>query len=250
MSRGCNSPPVLLCTVRHSGTTSALSILEQQFLRHAMAEKHRRDVGVTLPPLWFCHSEPAKMAIIQKRMAESSLLISTMRNPMDVAVSWIHRGMPLNQWFRDLWTNVFKLQAEHNGLWLPVDTPDRELRLKAISERLEVDLKTDWAHKGVTTHSQQWKSGMTLDEVRDFYKTLPFEQFGYEDFKMKKVAKKKVSKKVAVKKESKGFVFTGNQRGHEICLMFGYKFRLNGQPVVVDEGTANKLRSLSHFTEK
>ena len=64
---------------------------------------------------------------------------------------------------------------------------------------------------------------------------------------MKKTAKKKVSKKVAVKKESKGFVFTGDT---EICRMFGYKFRLNGKPVVVDEGTANKLRSLSHFTEK
>ena len=247
---GGRKPPVLLVTVRHSGSHSALYILEQAYHRHAMTEDHRRDVGITKPPLWFCHSEPENMGVIAKRMAESELLISTMRHPMDVAVSWIHRGIPLNQWFRDLWTNLFKLQAAHKGLWLPVDTPDRDMRLKAISERLGVDLQTDWAHKGVTTHSQEWQSGMTLQEVADFYKTLPFEQFGYEDLKMKK-ASKKVTKKAAVKKS--GFVFTGDKIGGDNpawCDLYGYSFKLNGAAIKVSDEVAAKLRTHSHFTEQ
>ena len=251
MDRG-RKPPVLLVTVRHSGSHSALYILEQAYHRHAMTEDHRKDVGITQPPLWFCHSEPENMGVIAKRMAECSLLISTMRNPMDVAISWIHRGIPLNQWFRDLWTNLFSLQAAHKGLWLPVDTPDRDMRLNAISERLGVELKTDWAHKGVTTHSQAWKSGMTLDEVAEFYKTLPFEQFGYKEFKVKKVAKKRAAKKTAKKVEN-SFVFTGDKIGGDDpawCRIHGYSFKLNGAAIKVSDDVAAKLRTHSHFTEK
>jgi hypothetical protein len=180
MSRGWDDlPPVLLATVRHSGSHTALNILEQHFRRHYLSEGFRRDVGITKPPLWFGHSEPENMGIISKRMLEAKTLVLTMRDPMAIATSWIHRGMPLNQWFRDMWTNLFALQERYEGLWLPVDTLDRDMRLQAISVALGVDIKTDWAHKGVTTHSQTYKSGMTLEEVAEFYKTLPLEQFGY-----------------------------------------------------------------------
>ena len=180
MSRGWDDlSPVLLVTVRHSGSHLALHLLEQRFMRHAMTENYRRDVGVTKPPLWFCHSEPENMPLIHKRMTEAKTLILTMRDPMAIAISWIHRGLPLDKWFKDMWHNLFKLQAEYDGLWLPIDTPDRDMRLQAISGRTGADLHTDWTPRGVTTHAQEWKSGMTLDEVAQFYKTLPLEQFGY-----------------------------------------------------------------------
>ena len=193
------------------------------------------------------------MHLIHKRMTECKTLISTMRNPMDVAVSWIHRGLPLDQWFRDLWTNLFALQAEYNGMWLPVDTPDRDERLKAISERLGVDIQTDWEHKGVTTHSKEWQSGMTLDEVKGFYATLPFEQFGYEEYSMKKASKKKVSKKVVKKPALRSFVFTGDPVGGDDpseIVVFDKLFVLNGKAVEVPDNHAEKLAKHSHFTEK
>ena len=249
MSRGWDSSsPVLLVTLRHSGSHSALSILEEKYQRHAMTENFRRDVGITKPPLWFCHSEPENMALIHKRMSECGLLISTMRNPVAIAESWIHRGLPLDKWFMDMWTNLFKLQAEYDGMWLPVDTPDRDMRLQAISKRLCVDIKTDWTHKGVTTHDQQWKSGMTLDEVSEFYMTLPFEQFGYKT--MKKVAKKRAKKVV---NKGRGFVFTGDKVGGcdpASIVMYGITFKLNGAVRYIPDEIAVKIENNQHFTEK
>lgn len=259
MSRGWGKlPPVLLATVRHSGSHTALNILEQHFHRHYLSEGFRRDVGITKPPLWFGHSEPENMAVIHQRMTEAKTLVLTMRNPMAIAVSWIHRGMPLDKWFKDMWHNLFKLQAEYNGLWLPVDTPDRDIRLGAISERLGVDIKTDWTHKGVTTHAQEWKSGMTLEEVGQFYKTLNFSQFDYEEITMD--SKKKVAKKVAKKPKGRqvgtklrSFVFTGDKVGGDDpdkIFMYGYMFKLDGKAVKVNADTADKLTGNTHFTEK
>lgn len=172
-------PPACLITQRHTGSHSALGILEQHYMRHYLTEDWRRDTDATGPPLWFSHCEPEKMPLVKRRVEEAEVLILTMRDPMEVAKSWIKRAMPLNQWFMDIWKNLFALQAEYDGLWLPVDTPDRDDYLKQISERIGISLQTDWARKGVTGNNHEWRDGMTLDEVRQFYKTLPFGQFGY-----------------------------------------------------------------------
>lgn len=175
-----NSPAITLVTAHHTGTHSALFILEQYYLRHAITEDWRRDVGVEKPPMWFSHAESAKMHMIRGRIGESEHLIMTVRDPNEVVKSWVRRGKPMVQGFKDMWTNLFALQDEFNGMWLPVDTPDRDMRLEAISERVGHEIKTDWERKGVTGNRQEFESGMTCDEALSFLKQFPFEQFGYE----------------------------------------------------------------------
>jgi hypothetical protein len=170
--------PFLLSTVHHTGTHTAIEIFKSDYKRCAITEDGLRDYEpYEGEPYWFSHCEPEQMRLICKRLKTGIPLILTMRNPMDVARSWIKRGAIMDGLFMNMWKNLFALQEAYNGLWLPVDTPDRDMRLQAISERLGVDLSTDWTPQNVTKDNFPIQGGMSLDDCKEFYKSLPFGEF-------------------------------------------------------------------------
>ena len=81
--------------------------------------------------------------------------------------------------FCSMWENLFHL-SQYESYWLPVDSADREQRLALIAERFDAPCETSWQPVGESTGEVIWREGMTLDEAREFFLGLPFEQFGYE----------------------------------------------------------------------
>lgn len=174
----------VLATQRHSGTHSCLGILLEHFARHSLTENKRTDTDAKgAPALWFSHSEPEKIALLRQRCRESEVVICAMRDPMDVYYSWLRRGKTVGKWFCQLWENLFAIHDENESYWMPVDTPDRDEYLARISERIGVNIETDWKRRGAFKSPAVARVGqnMTETQVRAFYRSLPFEQFGYGD---------------------------------------------------------------------
>ena len=272
--------PFLLATVMHTGTHSACSIFEPYYKRCAITENGLRDYEpYTGEAYWFSHCDQNNMGAIRGRAKSCGTLILTMRHPMAVAQSWTNRGMVMDDRFRNMWENLFALQKAHDGLWLPVDTPDRDMRLTAISERLGVVLSTDWVPLEHMSVKKPFKGGMTLGDCKEFYTTLPFAQFGYnldEDGSMnyremqieckrrglpgngtKAVLRERLYAdsdpqiKPVTNGAGKSFVFTGdpvNGQDPDSIVMFSYRFTLNGDPVGVSDELAARLINNSHFT--
>lgn len=165
----------VLTTVRHSGSHTALGILEQHFTRHYPTETRQAARIV-----WFGHTETDKLPLLRQRATEDGPLIATMRHPLDVANSWRRRGLPLDGWFFQMWVNLFSLVDAFDGLWLPMDTPDRDDYLERISEALGVDFETDWTRAGVFYGERSCDGGLSLEEARDWFRGRDeFRQFGY-----------------------------------------------------------------------
>lgn len=175
--------PVLV-TVRHTGSHFALNLFERckgcgrgHFVRHdSLYEPPEGD------DLWFSHAEKQVMSRLVQKIQEDPPLIMTMRHPMKVVESWLKRQKPMDWSFRDSWRSLFRLKAQYeDSFWLPVDTDDRDERLAVLGARLGINLETDWMPKGVfSTDHYDWVEKMTRDQARDFLKTLPFDQFGYD----------------------------------------------------------------------
>ncbi len=165
---------MILATVRNTGSNSALSIFEPHYTRHN---------GLYEPPtgndLWFSHTETSNLPQIQFKASVDGPLVLTMRNPLEVARSWIKRRKTLDREFTEMWRNLFALSKHPDAFWLPVDTEDRDEYLAKISERSGKVFRTGWERKGVTGNDWPWESGPRPDEMIPFFETLPFEQFGY-----------------------------------------------------------------------
>jgi hypothetical protein len=159
---------MILASVRSTGTR----FWESVFKKHMRVFRlHGTPLGINLQEgLHVSHVEPVHMLCVETR-AKYYPLYLPMRHPMRVAESWIKRGWELNHMFLAEWHNLFWLQERYDGHWLPIDTEDRDERLKPF--------KTDWKPYKQTETKHQYKSGMTLDDVRAHFKLMPFEQFGY-----------------------------------------------------------------------
>lgn len=168
--------PVLI-TVRNTGTHTIQNILGSVYEMHYMTEDRRSEYV-----LWFGHCERKPLSLLEQRLETDPPLILAMRHPMENAKSKIKRAKPMDKDFKASWVGLFGLKEAHqDSFWLPVDTPDRDEYLDRIEERLGVELTRDWTPKGVfTAQNYAWQGGMTLDQAREFFRTLPFEQFGYE----------------------------------------------------------------------
>lgn len=168
----------VLATVRNSGSHFALKVLGEHYERNYLSEDVHGD------PLWFGHVENENLSTIKAKAEDYGPLILTMRNPVAVASSWIKRGKELDGMFKDMWRNLFQLKAEvEDSYWLPVDTHDREARLRIIGERLSKDLSTDWMPQGVFYGAREIKAsrGMNLPQARAYFLEHKnwFDQFGY-----------------------------------------------------------------------
>jgi len=104
-------------------------------------------------------------------------LFLTMRHPYKVARSWINRGWDLGPLFFAEWWNLFHLQETYGGHWLPIDTEDRDERLKAASAAIGVQLRTDWKPFMETTTYHRDEGA--FNDAKMILKRMPFYQFGY-----------------------------------------------------------------------
>lgn len=134
------------------------------------------------PPDWVCHThtEPETMAKLRAKARHADVVVLTMRNPIDVYQSWVRRGRRLDAWYRALWENLFRVQQDFNGLWLPIDTPDRDDYLKAIADKTGLPLKTDWPKKNAYVGRNNTRIAVVNGTATDLHAGLPFEQFGYD----------------------------------------------------------------------
>lgn len=103
---------------------------------------------------------------------DDGFVISPIRRPEDVYRSWVARGrMGERFWFS--WLRFNERYEAGNVFVLPVDTPDREKRLEALSERLRTTFTTDWEPVGcgpkVEVPDIDLSGLYALPVVRDFY---------------------------------------------------------------------------------
>ncbi len=108
----------------------------------------------------------------QKPYFTNGLCISPIRRPEDVYITWQSRGRIED--FYQAWFNFNETYLNNPDIWLvPVDTSNRDTYLRALSTRLECDLKTDW--KPVGCGPRKHVESINLSEiynlpiVRKFY---------------------------------------------------------------------------------
>ena len=75
-------------------------------------------------------------------IGENEIIISPIRDPFDTWQSWQRRGS--EQDFFTPWFNFSQAWEQLDVTVLPIDTPDRDKHLKALSIKLSTELYTDW----------------------------------------------------------------------------------------------------------
>ena len=158
---------MIVATMRHSGSRFAKRVLEQQ--QRQPVERIR-------------HVEKANAVWLAENIPQHIPLIMTMRHPLKVTQSWRNRGRTIDPYYLNAWEMLFQFKNRYeDSLWFPIDTVDRDEYLHDISERLEFDFQTDWAPFGSNVRGDKPADpGFNDSECLRFFRTLPFEQFGYE----------------------------------------------------------------------
>lgn len=103
---------------------------------------------------------------------DTGLMISPIRNPKDVWVTWCSRDRQED--FNHMWSLFNQVYLENPNLFIvPVDTEDREDYLNLLSQRLKCDLKTDWTPVESREHKNYMDRDLSniyeLPVVRKFY---------------------------------------------------------------------------------
>lgn len=163
-------------TVRSTGTRFIQNIFRKAGLKVYLLGN--TEMGTQLADgVHVIHCMPIHMKITENRARRHPIFLN-MRHPMRVAESWQKRGWPLGPLFFAQWWNLFHLQDQYNGHWLPIDTEDKDERLANASEIMGVELKTDWKPH-CQTEEVLGQDGMSLAEAKKHLKLMPFGQFGY-----------------------------------------------------------------------
>lgn len=176
---------ITLATVRHSGTHTLAHVLTKYWLRHGLMEEWRRDLdaGGCLP-MWFGHCEPGTMDKLLPRCKESGVVVTTMRHPIDVYWSWRKRGRKVDERFKESWRYLFRIHDEFEAYFVPVDSDNRDEHLARLSERVGVELETDWPRLNSRGEIEkplgEWEGNISEDEAREFLSQFDFSPFGYD----------------------------------------------------------------------
>tara|TARA_R110000803_G_scaffold210685_1_gene283167 strand:- start:4844 stop:5407 length:564 start_codon:yes stop_codon:yes gene_type:complete len=88
-------------------------------------------------------------------------IVAPIRNPYDTFVSWVNRGR--DQDFLEKWQIFNEAYETQDLLILPIDTNDRDKRLRTFSAELGIKLDTDWTP--VNQGNNQEIGFMDLSEV-------------------------------------------------------------------------------------
>ena len=162
---------IFLATVPHTGTHTARAILGR------CESGLVNDAGCLSDHVYL---DDITQSRLRDKAAQAEILVTTMRNPLDVARGWMKRGRPLVEFF-PMWESLIKLRSEAESYWLPVDTPDRAEYLSVISKRVGQDLSTDWPVINQSVKQITPDDDYTLSDVAGWCRDRGwFKQFGYE----------------------------------------------------------------------
>ncbi len=163
---------ILLLTVPHTGTMWALGVL--------------RAAGARV--LVQVHALPSEVGKIPRLIKEDYAVVSTMRHPLRTAESWLMRGTPWRHGGHDPAGDPSVVDSFHTlmaltdrkTLFLPVDTDDREARLRHAGKVLGLALETDWTPVNASLSAERAvvpppAHSRVAELVRDPF----FAQFGY-----------------------------------------------------------------------
>jgi len=125
--------------------------------------------GIQLPDYHFWEFLPEDLIA-----GYPGLKICPIRDPKMVYVTWASKKGKVMSMYYTAWALFNELYMSGEEVFvLPIDTPDREEHLKALSKRLEVDLKTDWTPVGSEPRLQVEIPDLSgiyrLDVVKKFY---------------------------------------------------------------------------------
>jgi hypothetical protein len=123
--------PLCVLSVPHTGTFFTYYLLPGKHAKLEIEEDHKYFAHVTDPS--------------HTRFFDKCRIIVPLRQYAEVEASWIRRKLDLTE-LANAWSYMLTLK---DVFWFPIDTPDREVRLKDLSKELGVDLKTNW----FTVHS-------------------------------------------------------------------------------------------------
>ena len=139
--------------------------------------------GVSAQNLYHVYSGES-LEIIKRGAREGATLVVPMRHPMAVAQSWANRGKPIAEHpVHEPMIKLFRNLIEHvvplNPLYLPVDVPNRDKYLRALSDVVGRELKTDWAP---ASHHEIAPAKLFDDDIAAVHELLRdpfFEEFKY-----------------------------------------------------------------------
>ena len=99
-------------------------------------------------------------------------IVAPIRNPYDTFVSWVNRER--DQDFLEKWEIFNKAYETQNLLILPIDTNDRDKRLRTLGAELGLKLQTDWTPVNQGNNQDigyvDLKEVYELPVVKQFYK--------------------------------------------------------------------------------
>lgn len=130
--------------------------------------------------------EGESLRIIKDAHESGALIVVPMRHPMQVAQSWANRGKPIVEHpVHEPMVRLFRSLIEHvvplDPMYLPVDVPDREVYLRALSAALGKELVTDWAPEAHHEIRPATLDDDDIEAVRDLLADPFFKRFGYHD---------------------------------------------------------------------
>jgi hypothetical protein len=141
---------ILIPTVPHTGT---------HFMRALFKGQHK----IQLDHIW-----PERTAMWRELLHKGHPIVVPMRHPFEVAESWKRRGKdPLE--IPELWRLLVQEIDKYNPQYLCLDVPLlRNGQLKAINNRLHLNLATDWARvceNGINPLHTAYRVRLTDDEL-------------------------------------------------------------------------------------
>ena len=117
---------IRLHTVQHTGTNFMMKVLNDAGWRYIQSYHWKRN----------------RTPVPESRYVED-FVISTIRKPEDVYVTWVSRQRKED--FFEIWGLLNRAFENNPNLYIvPVDLPCRNLYLERLAKKLHCELKTDW----------------------------------------------------------------------------------------------------------
>lgn len=133
-------PPLIFAPVQYTGSRFFVGLLMPHY---------QSTWPLTVPgaPFYYDHPTEDNIDLILQRVAEGSVLITTLRAEEDTARAWLKRGHMGLEYLAQMviWEKFIKPNAR---FFLSVDGLDREAALLALATFIKRPLPTDWTPVG------------------------------------------------------------------------------------------------------
>ena len=132
---------ILIASVHHTGTNFVW-----QHLLNGMTEVGMNYSHYVIPPAYLCfvriHCDLLQHKYLEYWMKRAHCIVP-MRHPLSVAASWKARDKDLSE-LPGQWQILKNEVALYDPMYLPIDSPDRNNWLHAISRKIDQEIQTDW----------------------------------------------------------------------------------------------------------